>query len=77
MQGRKIVKVTRKKNLVQICNHCGKSVAWGSGWFVNRVPDCNPLWVRQLHNFNYPEGDYICIECDESTSDNCKVEMRY
>ena len=38
----------------ELCNECGRSVAWGSGLFVNRVP-CFDLC-----------GGWICRECDET-----------
>ena len=55
--------------LIEICNHCGRSVSLGSGRFVNRVPDLNTVSVRIDNTLNYPEGDFVCIECDSKTSD--------
>jgi len=49
-------------NPVEICNHCGRKVRFGSGWFVGRVPDCNPLEVRIANDRPYPEGDFVCAE---------------
>jgi hypothetical protein len=49
---------------VEICNHCGRSVAVGSGRFVNRVPDCNDVETRIANNLQYPLGDFVCEECD-------------
>lgn len=48
----------------QICNHCGRSVAPGSGRFVNRVPDCNDVETRKTNGVKFPEGDFVCAECD-------------
>jgi len=50
---------------VQICNECGRSVAPGSGWWVNRVPDCNTPKERRRIGKPYPNGDFICAECDQ------------
>jgi hypothetical protein len=52
---------------VQICNRCGKPVNFGSGGFVNRVPDFNSYEDRQDAGgcCKYPIGDFICFECDE------------
>lgn len=48
----------------EICNLCGRSVAFGSGWFVNRVPDLDTSSERRANGRPYPEGDWICAECD-------------
>ena len=50
----------------QICNHCGRSVAPGSGRFVNRVPDCNDIETRKANGVKFPEGDFVCAECDDN-----------
>lgn len=66
--------MTKKvKPEVEICNHCGRSVAWGSGWFVNRVGDSNSIATRKANNLNYPKGDFVCIECDSKTADDYVV----
>jgi diaminopimelate decarboxylase len=52
------------KNM-EICNECGRSVSWGSGLFVNRVIDLDDYETRRQMNKPFPEGDYICRECDE------------
>jgi len=57
------------KNIIEICNHCGKSVAFGSGRFVNRIPDFNDINTRKGNNLNYPKGDFVCFECDCKSSD--------
>ena len=66
-------KFSKIKPIIQMCNHCGRSVALGSGWFVNRVPDLNDIATRKANNVNYPKGDYVCIECDSKTSDDYVV----
>jgi len=50
--------------LNETCSECGRSVAWGSGWFVNRVIDLNTVEERREIGRPYPEGDFICAECD-------------
>ena len=57
------------KIFIENCNHCGQAVSFGSGRFINRVPDLNDLATRIENNLNYPEGDFVCIECDSKTSD--------
>lgn len=52
---------------MEFCNECGMSVAWGTYRFANRVPDVNSLEERQKMGKPYPEGDYICAECAESS----------
>jgi len=51
----------------QICNECGRSACLGSGRFVNRVPDLNSVEERQKLGKPFPEGDYVCAECDSRT----------
>lgn len=53
----------------EICNECGKSVKFGSGRFVNRVPDCNSVEERQDNGKPFPLGDFLCQECDERGCD--------
>ena len=48
----------------EICNECGKSVKFGSGRFVNRIPDFNTPEEREIAGRPYPEGDFICSECE-------------
>jgi uncharacterized protein YlaI len=48
----------------EICNECGKSVAFGSGFFVNRVVDLNDVGTRVEMGKPYPTGDFICAECE-------------
>ena len=55
--------------MTEICNECGRSVKLGSGNFVNRVPDFNTPEERKEMGRQYPEGDFLCIECDEMTTD--------
>ena len=55
-------------NLIEICNHCGRQVSWGSILFVDRVPDFNDKDSRISNGLNYPEGDFVCIDCDSKPS---------
>lgn len=50
--------------LVEICNECGQSVSAKDGLFVNRVPDGNTYKDRVRMGKPFPEGDYMCAECD-------------
>lgn len=55
---------------IEICNECGKSVAFGSGLFVNRVTDLNEVADRVEMQKPYPESDFICEECDIEINNN-------
>ena len=54
----------REVKVIEICSECGKSVKFGSGRFVNRVPDFNTPAERRMLGRLYPDGDFICTECD-------------
>jgi hypothetical protein len=56
------------KTTNETCNECGKSVAFGSGNFVNRTPDFNSVADREAMGKPYPYGDYICAECEHKYS---------
>lgn len=56
--------------LTQICCECGKSVAPSSGKFVNRVLVLDVYYRRLVNGRPFPEGDYVCAECDAKTSDD-------
>lgn len=58
----------------EICSECGKSVAIGSGRFVNRVTDFNTVEERKNMGRLYPAGDFICPECDEKAGGLKKYE---
>ena len=51
---------------VEICNHCGDSVSFGSGKFVNRIIDFNDIPTRIDNGLLYPRGDFVCAECDDN-----------
>ncbi len=55
---------------VEICNECGRSVKQGSGLFVNRVRDLDNITTREENGKPYPNGDFICIECDDKLRGN-------
>ena len=58
------------KELIEICNHCGRKVAHDSGLFINRIPDFNDRGTRIANGLRFPEGDFVCRECEsKSTSD--------
>ena len=62
----------KEEQLCQICNECGRSVAFGSGRFVNRVPDLNSAEERKEMGKPHPEGDFMCAECDgEYNCEDC------
>lgn len=46
----------------QICNECWRSVALGSGKFVNMFPDLNDIETRRENEKTFPAGDYVCAE---------------
>ncbi len=52
----------------ETCNECGVSVAFGSGNFVNRVLDLNDVKTRKEMSKPYPDGDFVCAECDKKYS---------
>ena len=54
---------------VQICNECGRSVAIGTGCVVDRVPDLNDIETRKENGKPFPEGDFVCAECDANGSE--------
>lgn len=58
-----------KNKATEICAECGKSVAWGSNHFINRVPECNDRATRRKMGRPFPKGDYVCADCDNITSD--------
>jgi len=55
----------QSKSNVEICNECGRDVSFGSGLFINRIVDLDDYKIRKMMNKPFPEGEYICRECDE------------
>lgn len=70
--------------MTEICNECGRSVKFGSGNFVNRVPDCNTIEERNEMGKRFPQGDFLCVECDEKPDneediyecEHCNMEFK-
>jgi hypothetical protein len=60
---------------VEICNECGRSVKPGSGLFVNRVPDFNSPEERKEMGKPFPEGDFVCAECDAKETFTVEVAI--
>jgi hypothetical protein len=54
-----------------ICAECGHSVEFGSGCFVNRVPIFDSYGTRCEMGYSYPEGAYICPECEQAITEKC------
>ncbi|MFQ5838102.1 MAG: hypothetical protein ACE5HJ_04890 [Thermoplasmata archaeon] len=54
--------------MTKICNACGKSVAFGSGLFLYRIPDLHSVEERRAMGKVHPEGDYLCMDCATSAS---------
>lgn len=50
----------------EICYECGRSVARGSGRFINRIPSLGSHEDRVESNVVYPEGEWLCAECDDA-----------
>ena len=61
-------KATIKSELKSVCNHCGHSVALGSGRFINRVPDLNDFATRIESRRPFPFGDFVCDICDNNSN---------
>jgi len=55
------------KFIVEICNYCGSNVSLGSGKFINRIPDFNDIEIRKNNQLYFPEGDFVCEECDNNS----------
>ena len=53
---------------IEICNHCGTSVAFGKRNSVNRLPDVNDIDTRIANGLKYSKGDFVCYECDSQNS---------
>ena len=60
------MKIVLENKSIEICNHCGDSVARGSGKFVNRIPDLNDIETRIFNKRVDPAGEFVCDECDSN-----------
>lgn len=54
----------------EICYECGRSVAAGSGRFVNRIPSADTYQERKQMGVLYPKGAFMCYECDVKIRDS-------
>ena len=59
---------------MEICNECGESVKMGSGKRINRIPDCNTEEQRNEMGKPYPEGDFMCADCDGKINRMIEIE---
>jgi hypothetical protein len=57
------------KEVRELCFNCGRSVKRGSGWFVNRVPSLDTREERETAQVLYPDGDFLCGDCDRQEDD--------
>lgn len=57
-----------KTGYAERCVECGKSVRFGSGKYVNRIPVFDDRHTKKGRP--YPEGEYMCEECDRVFYDN-------
>lgn len=65
MKSKQLLEQKQETKSVENCNECGRSVIFGSGWYVNRVPDFNDKEIRIEMGKSFPQGDFICSECNE------------
>ena len=54
---------------LEICCVCGRDVTRGSGLFANRVPECNDSQTRIEIGRKFPQGEWVCVICDNTDSD--------
>lgn len=62
------------KKICEICCNCGHSVKFGSGRYVNRIPECNTTDVRIQNGMPHPEGDFICKVCEEKFDQEAELD---
>jgi hypothetical protein len=55
------------RSVAETCYECGNSVAWGSGWFVNRVPADVPRGEED--SVADPDGEWLCAMCLDEGDD--------
>ena len=66
--------IKKENNLgKELCNECGKSVKIGSGLYTNRVMDFNDYEERVKMHKQFPEGEFICSECEEIFKEKINV----
>ena len=62
----RITQIANYQENCEICNECGEGVMFGSGRFVDRIPDANSIVDRKEDmNKPFPCGDFMCIECED------------
>jgi hypothetical protein len=54
-----------------LCAECGHSVLPGSGRFANRVLIFDSYATRRNMGYPYPEGAYLCAECEQAINEKC------
>jgi hypothetical protein len=85
--GRYFAKYVNENNLIvrsfkifedprSVCNRCGRSVAFGSGLWTNRLRDYDSLESRKSKGAKYPEGNFICGECLKEISKKNENNIR-
>lgn len=62
----------QKTESSEVCVECGRSVAMGSGNFVNRVPVLDDLETKKQNGYAFPHGDWMCPDCDACETFNCE-----
>lgn len=62
---KKIYLNKEKSKNKEICNECDRSVKAGTGLYVNRIMDFNDYMERVKMNKPFPEGNFICSECED------------
>ncbi len=55
---------------MEICNQCGIDVSFGSGNFVNRIPNFDDVETRIDNGLPYPLGNFMCANCDKRFEDD-------
>ena len=58
----------------QSCCECNTSVKIGSGNFVNRIPVLASYDERKDDGRPYPEGAFVCYNCDETRDIKKRLE---
>jgi ribosomal protein L34E len=65
MQSIKVMSKTKNQFKKEICNECGRNVGWRSGLFVDRVIDFDDYKIRKEGSKPFPQGGYLCRECEK------------
>jgi len=63
--------------MTEICNECGQPVHASSGKYINRVIDFNGYKTRRETGKPFPEGDYICAECETATDTQTATVLQF